>query len=55
MPDYCYICCKALEPSPRYSGYVRADRQPIHPGIALVQCDGKLVRHCLEKKKGYWR
>lgn len=51
MPDYCYICCKAREPSPRYGGYVRADRpQPIHPGITLVQCDGKLVRHCLEKK-----
>lgn len=51
-PDYCSICWKGLKPFPHYSGCVRADGpQPIHPGITLVQCDGKLVCHRLDKKK----
>lgn len=51
-PNYCFICCNALKPFPHYSGCVRAaGPQPIHPGITLVQCDGKLVCHRLDKKK----
>lgn len=51
-PDYCFICWKGLKPFPHYSGCVRVDGpQPIHPGITLVQCDGKLVCHRLDKKR----